>query len=37
VMAIVGPIGATLAFQHLGPSVPFYLSAGVVAVAALVA
>jgi MFS family permease len=37
VMAIVGPIGATLAFQHLGPGVPFVLSAGVVALAALVA
>ena len=36
-MAIVGPIGATLAFQHLGPSSPFFLSAGVVAMAALVA
>jgi predicted MFS family arabinose efflux permease len=37
VMAIVGPIGATLAFQHLGPSAPFYMAASVVAVAALVA
>lgn len=36
-MAIVGPIGATLAFQHLGPGVPFFLAASVVAVAALVA
>ena len=37
VMAIVGPIGATVAFQHLGPSAPFYMAASVVAVAALVA
>jgi MFS family permease len=36
-MAIVGPIGATVAFQHLGPGAPFFLSAGVVALAALVA
>jgi DHA1 family tetracycline resistance protein-like MFS transporter len=36
-MAIVGPIGATLAFQHLGPGIPFLLAASVVAVAALVA
>jgi len=36
-MAIVGPIGATLAFQALGPSVPFLLAAAAVAVAALVA
>jgi multidrug resistance protein len=36
-MAIVGPIGATLAFQHLGPGAPFFLAAGVVAIAALVA
>jgi multidrug resistance protein len=37
IMAIVGPVGATLAFQYLGPGVPFYLAAGVVAVAAAVA
>jgi MFS family permease len=37
VMAIVGPIGATLAFQHLGPGSPFLLSAAFVALAALVA
>ena len=37
VMAIAGPIGATLAFEHLGPRAPFFLAAGVVAVAALVA
>ena len=37
VMAILGPVGATLAFQYLGPGVPFYLAAGVVALAALVA
>jgi len=37
VMAIAGPIGATLAFQHLGPSAPFFMAAGVVAIAALVA
>ena len=37
VMAIVGPIGATLAFEHLGPRAPFFMAAGVVAVAALVA
>jgi hypothetical protein len=36
-MAIVGPIGATLAFEHLGPRAPFFMAAGVVAVAALVA
>jgi multidrug resistance protein len=36
-MAIVGPIGATLAFQHLGPGVPFFMAASVVAVAAVVA
>ena len=37
VMAIVGPIGATLAFQDLGPGVPFFGAAAIVAVAALVA
>jgi predicted MFS family arabinose efflux permease len=37
VMAIAGPIGATLAFAHLGPRAPFFLASGVVAVAALVA
>jgi len=37
IMAIVGPMGATAAFQYLGPAVPFYLAAGVVAVAAVVA
>ncbi len=37
IMSIVGPIGATYAFQYLGPGVPFFLSSGVVAVAALVA
>jgi multidrug resistance protein len=37
IMAIVGPIGATLAFQDLGPGVPFFIAAAVVAVAALVA
>jgi MFS family permease len=37
VMAIVGPIGATIAFQHIGPGAPFLLSAGIVAVAAVVA
>jgi hypothetical protein len=36
-MAMVAPIGATLAFQHLGPGVPFLLSAGVAGVAAVVA
>jgi len=37
IMAIVGPWGATLAFQYLGPAVPFYIAAGVVALAAVVA
>jgi multidrug resistance protein len=36
-MAIVGPIGATLAFQDLGPAVPFFGAAAIVAVAAVVA
>jgi len=37
IMSIVGPIGATLAFQYLGPGVPFLIAAGIVALAALVA
>jgi MFS family permease len=37
IMSIIGPIGSTLAFQYLGPGIPFLLSAGIVAVAALVA
>lgn len=30
IMAIVGPIGATLAYQHLGHSIPFFIAAAVV-------
>jgi multidrug resistance protein len=37
IMSIVGPIGATVAFQYLGPGVPFFVAAGIVAVAAIVA
>ncbi len=37
IMSIVGPIGATLAFQYLGPGVPFLIAAGIVALAALLA
>jgi MFS family permease len=37
IMSIIGPIGSTLAFQYLGPGIPFLLSAGIVALAALVA
>jgi hypothetical protein len=37
IISIIGPIGSTLAFQYLGPGIPFLLSAGIVAVAALVA
>jgi multidrug resistance protein len=37
IMSIIGPVGATLAFQYLGPGIPFFLSAGVVALAALAA
>jgi multidrug resistance protein len=37
VMSIVGPVGATLAFDKLGHGVPFFVGAGVVAVAGLLA
>jgi uncharacterized protein YaaW (UPF0174 family) len=37
VMSIVGPVGATLAFDKLGHGVPFFIAAGVVAVAGLLA
>jgi multidrug resistance protein len=35
ITSIVGPIGATLTFDAFGHGVPFYLAAGIVAVAAL--
>lgn len=35
IMSIVGPVGATLAFDALGHGVPFLLAAGVVGVAAI--
>lgn len=31
IMSILGPIGGSLAYQDLGPSVPFFLAAGIVA------
>jgi MFS family permease len=37
VMSIVGPVGATLAFDKLGHGVPFFIAAGVVGVAGLLA
>jgi predicted MFS family arabinose efflux permease len=35
ITSIVGPVGATLAFDAFGHGVPFFLAAGIVAVAAL--
>lgn len=37
IMSIVGPVGATLAFDALGHGVPFLIAAGVVAVAGVLA
>jgi multidrug resistance protein len=37
IMSIVGPVGATLAFDTLGHGVPFYMAAAVVTVAGLLA
>lgn len=37
VMSIAGPVGATLAFDKLGHGVPFFIAAGVVAVAGVLA
>src|SRR6266699_5786290 len=37
IMAIVGPIGASYAYQYLGPGVPFFIAAGVVGIAAVLA
>ncbi len=37
IMAIVGPIGATYAYQYLGAGIPFFIAAAVVAIAAVLA
>src|SRR3989454_3057821 len=37
IVSIVGPVGATLAFEGLGHGVPFLLAAAIVAVAGLLA
>ena len=37
IMSIIGPIGATLAYDKLGHQVPFFAAAGVVSVAGLLA
>jgi MFS family permease len=37
IMSIIGPIGATLAYDALGHGVPFFAAAGVVAIAGLLA
>ncbi len=37
IMAIIGPIGATLAYQALGHGVPFWIAAAIVAIALMLA
>jgi multidrug resistance protein len=37
IMSIVGPVGATIAFDKLGHGIPFFLAAAIVALAALLA
>ena len=37
IMAIVGPIGASYAYQYLGAGVPFFGAAGIVGIAAVLA
>ncbi len=37
IMAIVGPVGATYAYQYLGGAIPFFIAAGVVTIAAILA
>ncbi len=37
IMAIIGPIGATYAYQYLGAAIPFFIMAGIVAIAGILA